>query len=181
VDGAGRHAEGLGDPVDVGQPPAGWQSDDDGAYLAQCRVHVRGAAVARGRGEAHGEQGVGESAGGLDGRAQRGGAVAVQQVGGVESVGQGEAAGIVAAGGELPEDAFGGLLSGGVVVGGDQEAGPLGAQVGPEKVGLPVGEGGAEGGDADGVTVGGEGERDGVQRPFDERGSGAVGEGLSAS
>ncbi len=154
VDGAEWHAEGLGDAVDVGQPSAGWQSDDDGAYLA----HVRGAPIVQGRGEAGVEQGGGEAARGVDGRLQRGGAVAVGEVGGIEPVGEGESARVVASGGELPVDALGGLLAGGVVVGGHEDAGTVEADVGGEQVRLPVGEGGAEGGDADGLPGTGQGE-----------------------
>ncbi len=57
VDGAGRHAEGLGDAVDVGQPPAGWQGDDDGAHVAQCRVDVRGIDTRRSATTRHGRRG----------------------------------------------------------------------------------------------------------------------------
>ena len=132
------------------------------------------------RGEAGVEQGVGEAARGVDGRPQRGGAVAVEEVGGIEPVGEGESARVVATGGELPEDALGGLLPGGVVVGGHEDAGAVGADVGAEEVGLPVGEGGAEGGDADGLPVTGQGEGDGVQRSLDESRGGSGGQRGSA-
>ncbi len=132
MQGAGRHAEYLSDPVDVREPPARWQSDDDGAHIAKRGLNVRGAPVVRSRGEPCVEQDGGEAARGVDGRPQRGGAVTLEEVGRIEPVGEVQSAWGVAAGGELPVDAFGGLLPGRVVVGGQEDAGIITADVGAE-------------------------------------------------
>jgi hypothetical protein len=58
------------------------------------------------------------------------GAGLVQQVGRVEAIGQGEAFGSVASGGQEPVRAFGGGLPGCVGVGADDGAGLAGAEVG---------------------------------------------------
>src|SRR3712207_6410154 len=101
----------------------------------------------------------------------------MEEVRGIQPVGEGESARVVAPGGELPVDALGGLPSGGVVVGGHEDAGSVAAaDVGAEEVGLPVGESGTEGGDADGLPVTGQGDGDRVQRSLDERWGGAGGQ-----
>src|SRR3712207_163563 len=100
----------------------------------------------------------------------------MEEVGGIEPVGEGESARVVAAGGELPVDALGGLLTGQVVVGGHEDARTVGADVSAEEVGLPVGESGAEGGDADGLPATGQGDGDGVERSLDESRGGSRGQ-----
>ena len=87
VDGARRHAESLSDPVDVYEPLGWWQGDDDGSRISHCRLDDRGAPVAQGWGEAGVENGVGKAARSFDGHPQRDGAVAVEEVGGIESIG----------------------------------------------------------------------------------------------
>jgi len=83
-------------------------------------------------------------------------------------------AGVSAAGGEHPVVAFGGELAGEVAVGGDDDAGWV-SVVGGEAVGLGVGEGCAEGCDAD-VVGAGQGDGEDVDGSFDEDGGGAGGE-----
>ena len=70
----------------------------------------------------------------------------------------------------------GGLLPGGVGVGGDDDAGSSAADEGAERVGLCVGERGAERGDADVVAVAGEGDGERVEGAFDEDRDGAGGQ-----
>jgi hypothetical protein len=81
---------------------------------------------------------------------------------------------VITTGGELPEDAVGGELSGAVSVGGDDDAGAFGADERSESVGLRVGERDAHGSGADVVAVVAEGESQRVEGAFDEdrRGSG---------
>ena len=111
------------------------------------------------------DQRVGERLGvverGLDGC----GASGVEGVGGVGAGGPGGVSWVESVEGELPVGAFGGDLAGDVVVGGHDRrrmthAGELG--------GLFAGEGGAEGCVPDVPAGAGEGDRDRVERAFDE-------------
>jgi hypothetical protein len=100
----------------------------------------------------------------------------LQQLGRVLAVGDEQVPGVCVAGGELPEGPVGRLLTGGVGVGGHDRVRFARADVRAELVGLGVGERGAERGDADEVTVTGEGDGDGVHRAFDEYHGGSLGQ-----
>ncbi len=127
-------------------------------------------------GDAGVDKRAGQAGGGGEGLTQRGSSGPLQQFGRVFAGRDDEVAGIVATGGELPEDAPGGLLSGPVGVGGDDDPGLSLAEEWAQCIGLRVGEGGAQWGDADVVSVAGEGDCERVEGAFDDDRDGAGGQ-----
>ena len=82
---------------------------------------------------------------------------------------------VVTSGGELPEHALGGELSGAVGVGGDNDTRSSASDEGAQSVGLRIGERGAQRSDANVVAATGEGDCERIEGTFDEDGNGARG------
>jgi hypothetical protein len=127
---SGRHVQAADDLVDVVQPVLGGKGADDRGGSPSSGYDIGCAVLTEVAAEPVVDEGGRQRPGVVECGAQRGGAVTFEQLGRVGTGGKEHMAGVVTARGELPVGAFGGMLPGGVGVGGDDDAGPSGADGG---------------------------------------------------
>jgi len=127
---SGRDVQAAGDRVDVLEPVLRGKRADDLRCAGGGCDRLGGAYLTDVAAESVVDEGGCQRLGVAERRAQRGRAVVFEQLGGVGTGGQDCVGGVVAAYGQAPVGALGGVVSGGVGVGGDGDAGSAGADEG---------------------------------------------------